>query len=98
MQIGKIRISRVFLSIITAFVMLILGAYFFGLQTFMWLKYRSYRKQIPVLALTPQELPTVPASPSVNGQLTYAKYQFAAPWAGLDKQKSKFANNLAAYV
>ena len=33
MQIGKLRISRLFLSIIAAFVMLIFGAYSFGLQT-----------------------------------------------------------------
>ena len=91
--------SRPFLIIVGSVVLVIVTAYLWGFQTMMWWEYRyDFAKKLPILNLTPQDLPKVAASPAEGMKLSHAGFEFEVPWADLDGQKSKYFKKIVIYV
>ena len=97
MEKRRFRFSRLFLGIVGSIAFLLLAAYAWGLQTMVWWEYRGFAKKVPVLKLTPQDLPSAPVSLAKGIKSSHAGFEFEVPWADLDRQKSKFVKNIAIY-
>jgi hypothetical protein len=91
--------SRLFLIMVGGIVLLIFAGYMWGFQTLIWWQYNhNFEKKAPILSLTPQELPKVPASSAVGMKLSHAGFAFEVPWTDFDDEKSKYFKKIAIYV
>ncbi|PYT60319.1 MAG: hypothetical protein DMG35_11875 [Acidobacteria bacterium] len=91
--------SRLFLIIVGSIVLVIVTGYLWGFQTMVWWEYRhNFAKKLPILNLTPQDLPKVAASPAEGMTLSHAGFEFEVPWVDLDGQKSKYFKKIVIYV
>jgi len=90
--------SRTFLIIVGSILALLLLTYGWGLQTVMSWKYRQEVKRFPVLALTPQALPSINPNSSEGMKLSDAGSEFEVPWNDLDTQKTKYVGKIAIFA
>lgn len=94
----RFRFSRTFLLIVGSIAFVLILAYGWGIQIVMSWKFRQEVKSIPVLAITPQELPEVNPNLAAGTKLSNAGFSFEVPWEDLDTQKTKLVNQIAVYA
>lgn len=92
---GRSRIIAIFGT-----VAMLGGAYlwFFGVQTFCTLEAWNTARKMPVVRITPTELPDSSVSRTIGRKLSYFGYEFEVPWDDIDESKSRVVGGNRAII
>jgi hypothetical protein len=78
---------------IATIVILLAGAYLFGLQTLAYSEFSHLSRRFPVINFTPGELKSASVNMDPGLEISHAGFTFEVPWTDLNREKSKVVGN-----